>query len=65
MHAPDRRLTHHLAFAIAVKLLALAALWWFLVRAHGVEANTEQTAAHLLVPAAVTPTPPSSSGIRP
>jgi hypothetical protein len=54
MRPLDRRLTRHLAFAVAVKLLALAVLWWFLVRDHGVDANTELTAAHLLVPVAAT-----------
>jgi hypothetical protein len=52
MRPQDRRLTRHLAFAVAVKLLALAGLWWFLVRDRAVDANTEQTAAHLLVPTA-------------
>jgi hypothetical protein len=47
-----RPLSRHLALAIAAKLLALAGLWWFLVREHAVETSTEQTAAHLLVPAA-------------
>ena len=55
----SRRLSHHLATAIAVKLLALAGLWWFLVRDHAVDAGTEQTAAHLLVPI---PSNASSSG---
>jgi hypothetical protein len=48
----NRRLTRHLAFAVAVKLLLLAGMWWFLVRDHGVDADTEQTAEHLLAPAA-------------
>ena len=55
----DRRLSRHLATAIALKLLALAGLWWFLVRDHAVDAGTEQTAAHLLVPI---PSNASSSG---
>ncbi len=50
MRPLDRPLTRHLALAVAVKLAVLAALWWFLVRDHAVDAGTEQTAAHLLVP---------------
>ena len=57
MRLLDRRLSRHLATAIAVKLVALAGLWWFLV--HAVDAGTEQTAAHLLVPI---PSNASSSG---
>ena len=48
----DRRLTRHLAFAVAVKLLLLVGMWWFLVRDSAVDADTEQTAEHLLAPTA-------------
>jgi hypothetical protein len=43
----DRRLLRHLVLAVLVKLLALAALWWWLVRDHHVAASPESTAAHL------------------
>ena len=59
MRLLDRRLSRHLAMAVAVKLLALAGLWWFLVRDHAVDVNTEQTAVHLLLPI---PSNASSSG---
>jgi hypothetical protein len=56
MRSLDRRLPRHLAFAIAVKLLLLAGMWWFLVRDLGVDADTEQTAEHLLAPTAANAT---------
>ena len=50
MSPADRRLTRHLVLAIAVKLVVLVGLWWFLVRGQSVDADSEHTAAHLLVP---------------
>ena len=50
----ERRLTRHLLIAVAVKLAALALLWWVFVRDTHVEADADQTAAHIGV---TTPTP--------
>lgn len=50
MNRDDRRLLRHLATAVALKLTVLAVLWWAFVRDSAVDAGSEQTAAHLLVP---------------
>ena len=44
-------LVRHLALVVVLKLVALAALWWWFVRDHRVAAGPEQTAAHLAAPA--------------
>jgi hypothetical protein len=40
----------HLALALAIKLAALVALWWFFVHGLRVEADPAQVADHLLQP---------------
>ena len=51
MNRDDSRLLRHLGTAVAIKLVVLAALWWGFVRDGVVHAGSEQTAAHLAVPA--------------
>lgn len=47
MTRQDRRLVRHLAIAVALKLVVLAALWWAFVRDERVSVDAEAAAAHL------------------
>jgi hypothetical protein len=39
-------LLRHLALALGVKLMALVALWWFVVHGQSVAADAQDTAVH-------------------
>jgi len=51
MTRDERRLTRHIAWAVALKLALLAALWWFFVRDDRVSVDASLAAAHLSAPA--------------
>jgi hypothetical protein len=51
MTPDERRLTRHIAWAVALKLALLAALWWFFVRDDRVSVDAARAAAHLSAPA--------------
>jgi len=55
MESDNRRLVHHLAIAVALKLVAITALWLVFVHDARVEVGAEQAAAHIGAP-----TPPPS-----
>lgn len=50
MSNDDRRLTRHLALAVALKLALLATLWWCFVRDEQVNVDASAAAAHLSAP---------------
>jgi hypothetical protein len=50
MNRNDSRLLRHLATAVAAKLVGLSVLWWAFVHDRAVDADSEQTAAHVSVP---------------
>jgi hypothetical protein len=54
MESDNRRLVHHLAIAVALKLVVIAALWLAFVQDARVEVGAEQAAARIGAP---TPTP--------
>jgi hypothetical protein len=56
MTAADHRLLTHLGIAVALKLVALTLLWFFLLRPHHATVDP-QAAAELLVPSASSPAP--------
>ncbi len=47
MTRDERRLLQHLALAIGVKLVLLAALWWAFVRDERLPVGPDAAAAHL------------------
>ncbi len=54
----EQRLLRHLVLAVLAKLIALTALWWWLVHDTRTPVTTEQAAMHLgTPPAAVGDTP--------
>jgi len=55
MESDNRRLVWHLAIAVALKLVVIAALWLAFVQDARVEVGAEQAAAHIGAP-----TPPPS-----
>lgn len=58
-------LLRHLAFAVALKLAVLSALWWAFVRDERVAVDAHRAAAHLGGPVAAQPLPSSPSGAHP
>lgn len=50
MTRDDSRLLRHLALAVTLKLLLLAALWWLFVRDGRVDVDGHSAAAHLAAP---------------
>lgn len=56
MKPVDSRLVHHLAIAVALKLVVLSVLWWAFVRDDRVDIDVERAAAHIGATAA-TPSP--------
>jgi hypothetical protein len=65
MKPAQDRLVRHLAFAIALKLVVLTALWWAFVRDERVSVDVERTATHLGVLPDALPLPSATSGARP
>jgi hypothetical protein len=55
MKSDPTRLVHHLAIAVALKLVVITALWLAFVQDARVEVGAEQAAAHI-----GSPTPPPS-----
>lgn len=55
----DRRLVRHLLIVVAIKLVALSALWWVFVRDHRVPVDAERAADRLIV------TPSAAQGGQP
>ena len=50
MNRTDRRLLRHLLWAAALKLLALALLWWLFVHDAGVAVDAERATRRLAPP---------------
>jgi len=49
MKASPHPLVHKLAWAVAIKLLLLTAIWWFFLADQKVEVDAEQASSHLLL----------------
>lgn len=47
MTSPDRRLLRHIAWVLAIKVVALVALWWLFVRDDRVSVTAGEVAQHL------------------
>ncbi|MFT7724626.1 MAG: hypothetical protein QM788_17650 [Roseateles sp.] len=58
MQRDERRLVRHLAWVLAVKLLALAGLWWGFVRDQRLSPDAASAAQHIVAPT------PASGGSR-
>jgi hypothetical protein len=54
------RLARHLAIAVAIKLAALAALWWWFERDAAAPVDADRAAARLASPAGQFPPPPGA-----
>ncbi len=50
MTSTDHRLARDLAITLLIKLLALLAIWWWLVRDVRVEPDADDTAARIAAP---------------
>jgi hypothetical protein len=47
VHTNESALVRHLALAVALKLIVLAALWWGFVRDERVDVDASRAAAHI------------------
>lgn len=65
MNHNDSRLLRHLLIAITLKLVALAAIWWWFVADHRVSVDAAGVADRLGAPSAPSQTPPSLQGAQP
>ena len=48
---PPRPLLRHLSLIVVLKLMALAAIWWFFVRDYRVQVDTDKAVSHVAGPA--------------
>jgi hypothetical protein len=65
MKSADSRLVHHLAIAVALKLVVLGVLWWAFVRGERVGIDVDQAAAHIGAPGSAAAMPTTTTGAKP
>ncbi len=65
MKATRDPLARHLAIAVALKLAALAVLWWAFVRDERVGVDADRAAAHLGASVEASASPSARSGEQP